>query len=519
MATRFDGTEFRIAVLDARDGRLLTTISPAGQPVHDASWVDDRRIVYLGGARADIGFQVYLHDLVTGATNKVTEAPYVAFEPRAAGGTVRFLNRDGWHWTLDEVALPPPSPVPPPDPNAAPPPTAVPTPPRPWRPLPISRDPLVLSDEPASSFDHLLVPHLYGPTFATTGRAAFLIGAVLSGSDRLFKHRWALAGYYLGAGQNLPSGSFAYANRQLAPVTLTLVASEFQFHDTPPRTVGAPSPTDEEFILYRRDRQLSASASRTFYGNPVSLDFALLESYRPGDPVVTVPLRRLAGPRLSASYVGAVTSPYTGPRKLLALSGAVAGYPIGLSTLDFGFVDAAGEVAVTVPLPLTRRHTLTLSGRARALVGDPQQQPLLTVGGYGDLLTLARGANHPEIPVVTPDLLPTQPFFEPLRGFEDYPLLVDRIFIGEGTYRLPLIVDRGTASTLGILPAFFLRQFELQLFAVGATTARSGDRHEAVGGALQLRFALWVVPLTLQYQLARRLTDDDAFVHLVTLGP
>ena len=89
----------------------------------------------------------------------------------------------------------------------------------------------------------------------------------------------------------------------------------------------------------------------------------------------------------------------------------------------------------------------------------------------------------------------------------------------EGTYRLPLIVDRGTASTLGILPAFFLRQFELQLFAVAATTARSGDRHEAVGGALQLRFALWIVPLTLQYQLARRLTDDDALVHLVTLGP
>ena len=272
----------------------------------------------------------------------------MAFEPRAAGGTVRFLNRDGWHWTLDEVALPPSAPIPPPDPNAAPPPPPIPTP-RPWRPLPISREPLVLSDEPASSFDHLLVPHLYGPTFVTTGRSAFLIGAVLSGSDRLFKHRWALAGYYLGAGQNLPSGSFAYANRQLAPVTLTLVASEFQFHDTPPGRSAHPARQTRVHPLPARP-QLSASASRTFYGNPVSLDFALLESYRPGDPVVTIPLRRLAGPRLSASYVGAVTSPYTGPRKLLALSGSFAGYPIGLSTLDFGFVDAAGEVAVTLPL-------------------------------------------------------------------------------------------------------------------------------------------------------------------------
>ena len=363
--------------------------------------------------------------------------------------------------------------------------------------MPISREPLVLSDEPASSFDHLLVPHLYGPTFATTGRSAFLIGAVLSGSDRLFKHRWALAGYYFGAGQNLPSGSFAYANRQLAPVTLTLIASEFQIHDTPPRTVGAPSPTDDEFILYRRDRQLSASASRTFYGNPG------LAGLRPPREL---PPRQSGGDRSPSTPGGPAAFrlvrrgrdlPYTGPRKLLALSGSFAGYPIGLSTLDFGFVDAAGEVAVTLPLPLTRRHTLTLSGRARALIlGDPRQQPLLTVGGYGDLLTLARQADHPEISRWSRrNLLPTQPFFEPLRGFEDYPLLVDRIFIwGEGPTAFPSSsteVPRRRWGFARVLPA------PIRAAAVrGGRHHRpsGGFRHEAVGGALQLRFALGSCP-------------------------
>jgi hypothetical protein len=42
--------------------------------------------------------------------------------------------------------------------------------------------------------------------------------------------------------------------------------------------------------------------------------------------------------------------------------------------------------------------------------------------------------------------------------------------------------------------------------------------HVAAGAALGVQFALWVVPLTLRYQLARRLTDDQALVHLLMLS-
>jgi len=55
VATRFDGQRFRIVLLDARDGGLLATLPTADEPVHDASWIDDRRVVFLRGGRPTFG--------------------------------------------------------------------------------------------------------------------------------------------------------------------------------------------------------------------------------------------------------------------------------------------------------------------------------------------------------------------------------------------------------------------------------------------------------------------------------
>ena len=63
-----------------------------------------------------------------------------------------------------------------------------------------------------------------------------------------------------------------------------------------------------------------------------------------------------------------------------------------------------------------------------------------------------------------------------------------------------------------------MRQIDLDLFGVAATEGRSRASHTAAGGALTLRCAVWAVPLNVQYQLARRFTDDQALVHLVVLG-
>jgi hypothetical protein len=385
--------------------------------------------------------------------------------------------------------------------------------------VPIEATPFVTSDEPYSAAENALVPfYLHGPTVTLVGRQATLLGLALAAGDPLGKHRWAGAVYYQNVrGAPLVSGSLAYANRQLAPLTLTLAASQFSVHDVPPRPPDAPSPTSADFTLYRRDRELAADVQRSFYGNPVSLGFSLLETYRPEDPAIPFALRRLAGPHLSAAYAGVESSPYTGTRRLLAAFADAAVYPASMTTAGVGFADLRGEIEAAMPLPLYRRHVLFLGGRARALVGSPYDPRFLVVGGYTDIV-LWRHADRPEVLAIENPLLPPgATFVESVRGFEDYPFVVDRTFIASATYRLPIIIDRGWASTLWLLPALFLSELDFELFARALTDARPGDRHAAVGTSLAFQFALWELPFTLQYQVTRRVTDDQALVHLLTL--
>ena len=567
VATRFDGHHFHIVLVDARDGRLLATLPTHDEPVHDASWVDDHRVVFLGGAPADAGFQVYDYDLDSGKIRKLTEAPFLAFQPSATGGqTLRFLNREGWEWTLDEIPLPPREPPPPVKIESAPPVAAAPAPaandatrptandpappaaneatppavpaqpgdampapaaaqtapamPPPEAPLgPVATNiiPASVADTPASLTDHLFIPQLYGPTFTAAGRRATFLGGVLSGGDRMDRQRWALAGYLqLGVDTGKGGGSFAYSNRLLAPLTLSLSASSFSFADTPP-VINSNTITSADYTLRRRDSELSVDAERLFYDNPVSLGFAFVESWRPDDPAVLLPLLRIGGPHLSAAYQGAATSPYTGASRLFFASIDAAAYPVSLSSAGFGFADLRGEVAAIVPLPFNRLHTLLFDLRGRDLAGAPEGEGLLRIGGYV-LQPLARHARTPEVPLTDyPYLPPGALFVEPLRGFEDYPFAVDRIAIGSLTYRLPIIIDYGWASTLALLPALFVRQVNFDLFAVTAGDGHTAS-HSAVGGSVSLSTLFWVIPITVQYQLARRLTDDQALVHLVQIG-
>ena len=114
VATVFDGTSFSIRIFDAHTGAVLAHVTDGREAVHDASWADATHVVYLRSDVSENGFQVYLADLGSGQSRQITHAPYLAFEPQVAGGTLRFLNRDGWRWTLDEqeVSLAPiPAPV------------------------------------------------------------------------------------------------------------------------------------------------------------------------------------------------------------------------------------------------------------------------------------------------------------------------------------------------------------------------------------------------------------------------
>lgn len=588
-ATIYDGARFAIAVLDAVTGARLATLPTGGGPVHEASWADDHRVVYLGTSPDDWRFQVYVHDLATGGTQKVTQAPYLAFEPQAAGRTLRFLNREGWHWTLDEVELPPAQPAvpaaaprstdtalagaagtsgpatgvadapqtsapggsaagagPPPSPEdagsnvvpdagvatlpgpvdesaAADPngPSAQTTPVVPLPPLPppvsvgLPPPSVLATRRPASAIDHLFVPSLVAPT-TYAGRDSTLLGLVLSGADHLERHRWTLAGLYQFEG-HLGSGAFGYSNRQLAPVTIELSAAQYSTREQPPMILLRPGGDD---LLYRRDRQAQLDVQRSFYGNPVGAGFQLVERKLPGNElwVSRYPLQRFAGPYLFASYAGVESTRYTGARRALTLDGYGAAFPADLTSAPGAFADLRGRLGLAIPVPPLRRDRLTLVMRARGLVGLPASNPLLQVGGSPAGL-LWRRSTRDQVESDVPDRLALLiPFSESLRGFEEHALATNRIFIADLTYRYPFVIDWGSASTFLVLPAFFLQQLDLNLFATGATTGYGGDRHAAAGGSLTAFFIFGPAPLSLRYQVSRRLTDDRGVVMFVMLG-
>lgn len=532
VATLFDGRgrSFRIGVFDSRTGALLQVLTDGSQPAHDAAWAGTDAVVYLSvdatsGARAR-GFQVYRADLRTGRSEQLTRAPYLAFEPQAMGGSLRFLNREGLTWTLDEVplaALPEPTApqaeAPLQDPEGTPSTPAAGAPVAAAAAVP-SPPLLVLSDKPYRSTDHLFVPLLHGVSLTAVGRAAVAWGAVLAGNDRLQFHRWMLSGVY----QNTPrdpgyGATFAYANRQLAPVTVTTFGSWLNLRDVPPRPAGAPPPTSADFTLLKRQRTAGMDIRRTFVGNPVALGFLLVDDDQPSEPTLTITHRRVAGPYLSASFAGVEATPYGGVRRLLVTSLETSLFPGAWSTSGTTLVDIIGHLSVAPPLPLSRRHRLVLWLTGHAVMGAPAGERWLQVGGtVAGVLYNRRSPDGDSPPEVEPaPLPPAVRFVEPLRGYEDFAIATDSVLIGRASYRVPFIIDWGSASTLWLLPSFFLRELVLLPFANLARDGQ-GARHAAGGGVLSVRFALGELPLSLSYQLARRFDDDRATVHLVRLG-
>jgi hypothetical protein len=96
-------------------------------------------------------------------------------------------------------------------------------------------------------------------------------------------------------------------------------------------------------------------------------------------------------------------------------------------------VDARGRARAVLPLPLSRRHTLTLAGRARALLGAPAGRNLLQVGGGGTDLLQGSRDESPLDDARAAELPSGVRFFERLRGFEDVARFSRRVLIGYAT--------------------------------------------------------------------------------------
>ncbi len=350
VATVFDGTSFSIRIFDAHSGAVLAEVTGGREAVHDAvhdaAWADATHVVYLRSDDREDGFQVYLADLASGQSRQLTHAPYLAFEPQVAGGKLRFLNRDGWRWTLDEqevslAAIPAPAappagasaPVPveasqpalPPStaaptlplmsvPPAFPPPAMPVWPVWPVWPLPIDDSPFqLLSDGAYRQTDHLFDLQTHAVDLVAVGRQGTLGVVSLGGADRLQFHRWALNGLWqLGAGRPGYGGSAAYANELFAPFSIVVDALALRTHDTLPQPsspLTQPTLNPAPFVLEKTLLQANLSISRQFYGAPAAAGFHVIDDDQPAEPTLSVQHRRSAGPSCRPSTQGSRARP------------------------------------------------------------------------------------------------------------------------------------------------------------------------------------------------------------------
>ena len=473
-------------------------------------WDGSGRVVALH--EVDGRTQAVWLDPGTGAMRVLTDAPFVVLDPvPLPGDRLAFVNREGWGWTLDWIDVSPSAPTLAPETPAA---AAAAAP----SPATSEPDAPVLRDDPYQALDHLLVPTLRGPFISFGSRQRYggtqstVYGGVsLQGSDRLGLHQYALNLGYQTSDPG-PTFSVGYGNYQLAPVYLAAVFSRSA--EPALRDVG-----DNSFIPSVVDMSGSLSASRTFWGTPVSLNFFGVhrkEGLETGTRNVD-----LIGPGVSTSWSAVESTPYSGVRRGIALTGSLQYYLRALGS-DFTFPDLRATAAVYVPLPFWARHTLQLTVRGRALAGAPPR--LLRVGGSTRGFLEWESQDFKAQTGTGLAILPDITFREPLRGYEDAELRTNEAVIAGFRYRAPIIVDFGWASFLWILPSFFIREADLEVFGewahlwtdASSTHPAGTSDHRTLGGALYLR-TLWgsAVPLSVYYQFAWRPDDGLTPLHII----
>ena len=373
----------------------------------------------------------------------------------------------------------------------------------------------MLSDSGYSPFDRFFFPQVHSPTLLLNALPPHL-GLVLGGADRLELHRWMLAGYVQPGTDTYKAhygAAAGYLNNMIAPAFLIAQGSLVDWRNE------VADETDPMITYHEehRTRDVVGAIGYTYRGTLTGTlggvytdDF----SQRETDPSLHV---HVGGPSATLQWYSAESTRYTGPRRALLVGGQVAYYPETWSTFMGNITDAGGTLGVTLPLPVGRRHTVSAFARGRTLIA-PGETGLLQVGGDSALGFVWQRSNKMD-PAPFDDIRfpPNLRFVEPLRGYEDYAITSDQVVLGEVAWKYPLIIDRGVASAW-FLPAHYLRQLDLELFAAGAITDRE-DKHYDVGAAATLRLQFLRIPLAVTYQIARRLVDDEALTQFVGIGP
>lgn len=450
-------------------------------------WVDGRHLVF---SREHEGrAQIAVADTTTGRFTINSNVPYLALDPSPVGGDrVVFLNRDGFTFTLDTVPLPELETEAETAVAAAPaatPPEAV----TDAQPSLVSDTAIdVQNDQPYSHFDNLFVPTLHAPLVLALplGDRLLFIGALsLQGSDRLSFHNWALNLVYDNLSQQ-PSFSFAYGNYQLAPWFLQ---------------VGFGRSTSANFAQTGRTVDFGgfAAASRSFWDIPFAAFIqGRQETLSSFDSARLDRRRRFIGAGATIDYFAGEGTPYGGTKRALGGSLASTLYLRQLGS-DDSLADLKAGLTGYLPLPLSTRHNLRLTGRVRYLYGAEDE--LLQVGGLNPFTVI--GTLNQQARRAAPDYLLT--FSEPLRGYEDVAYFGRGAVIAGARYRHSLIIDRGITSLLYVLPSFFIRQVDFEAFTEAARLD-NGLTLGSAGGAVMLRTTLGgFFPISFTYQVAARL--------------
>lgn len=480
-----DGPEVRI--VDARDGRVTMRVpAPPGATMTPA-WIDADRLAYA--AERDGALQILQASLAEGSWAPVTNAPHLAWAPAIAGDRVFFLDREGWTWSLDAVTLG----NAPTTARAATRPSFATIAAEPARDAPVE----VLRDAPYRATELLFVPTLRGPSISTSPKSTSL-GLGASGGDRLGYHRWALEGSW-DVVINEPNGDVEYIAGGMAPVFVR-IAGEHSAH----ATEYTLAPNDDERGIHR-ESSASLLALRSFWTTTVTSGLRYDDTTDRTDAFSH--FRRAAGAFASVAYLGQESTPAAGARRAFAFETSGTFFP---QMTGPAFGDARAALAVVTPLPLSRRHTMTLSGVFRALPGLAEDDRVLEVGGASHSAALSSDVLTPKA-LASTELPAALRLTEPLRGFEDRTLLATRVATAELLYRMPIVFDWGTIQTTPLLPSFLLRQLDVEAFGSGGSLLDGRELAFAAGGALVMRTKVWLIPIDVGLQAARRLTYDEAW--------
>ena len=110
------------------------------------------------------------------------------------------------------------------------------------------------------------------------------------------------------------------------------------------------------------------------------------------------------------------------------------------------------------------------------------------------------------------------PFVEGLRGFEEHQLATNRIFIANLTYRYPFIIDWGTGVVAGRVAGLLPGTNRSWTCSAPPRPPGTGRRGSPRAARCQDFVDIGVLPLSVRYQVSRRLTDDHGVVMFVMVG-